>query len=137
MDFRSYRFQTPDDSVFAVITVAMSLRPANAIEMFTFFGDGSRVPLPSLETPIEAYPGIPLRSDRLRARRQARYQVPPPTGMPVGNGRITIQAMPNSGTSPNLDDGMSSAPAPETIRTPPNTDSPYSVATTLTEKTSA
>ena len=107
--------------VFAVITVAMSLRPANAIEMFTFFGDGSRVPLPSLETPIEAYPGIPLRSDRLRARRQARYQVRQPTGMPVGNGRITIQAMPNSGTSPNLDDGMSSAPAPEAIRTPPPT----------------
>ena len=107
--------------VFAVITVAMSLRPANAIEMFTFFGDGSRVPLPSLETPIEAYPGIPLRSDRLRARRQARYQVPLQTGMPVGNGRITIQAMPNSGTSPNLDDGMNSAPAPETIRTPPPT----------------
>ena len=88
---------------------------------FTFFGDGSRVPLPSLETPIEAYPGIPLRSDRLRARRQARYQVPQPTGMPVGNGRITIQAMPNSGTSPHSDDGMSSAPAPEAIRTPPPT----------------
>ena len=107
--------------VFAVITVAISLRPANAIEMFTFFGDGSRVPLPSLETPIEAYPGIPLRSDRLRARRQARYQVPPQAGMPVGNGRITIQAMPGTGTSPNLDDGMSSAAAPETIRTPPPT----------------
>ena len=40
--------------------------------MFTFFGDGSRVGLPSLEVPIEAYPGIPLRSDRLRARRRAK-----------------------------------------------------------------
>ena len=40
--------------------------------MFTFYGDGSRVGLPSLEVPIEAYPGIPLRSDRLRARRRAR-----------------------------------------------------------------
>jgi hypothetical protein len=41
---------------------------AHAIEMFTFFGDGSRVGLPSLEVPIEAYPGIPLRSDRIRMR---------------------------------------------------------------------
>jgi hypothetical protein len=44
---------------------------APAIEMFTFFGDGSRVGLPSLEVPIEAYPGIPLRSDRIRARNRA------------------------------------------------------------------
>ena len=55
MDFRTATvFKRQMILVFAVITVAMSLRPANAIEMFTFFGDGSRVPLPSLETPIEA-----------------------------------------------------------------------------------
>lgn len=41
---------------------------AEAIEMFTFFGDGSRIGLPNLEVPIEAYPGIPLRSDRIRMR---------------------------------------------------------------------
>ena len=40
-----------------------------AIEMFTFFGDGSRIGLPSLEVPVEAYPGIPLRSDRIRMQR--------------------------------------------------------------------
>ena len=107
--------------VFAVITVAMSLRPANAIEMFTFFGDGSRVPLPSLETPIEAYPGIPLRSDRLRARRRAASRVPQQTGMPVGNGRITIRTMPATGTAATFDDGIRAAPAPETIQTPPPT----------------
>jgi hypothetical protein len=38
--------------------------------MFTYFGDGSRIGLPSLEVPIEAYPGIPLRSDRIRARNR-------------------------------------------------------------------
>jgi len=42
------------------------------VEMFTYFGDGSRIGLPSLEVPIEAYRGIPLRSDRLRARRAAQ-----------------------------------------------------------------
>ena len=89
--------------------------------MFTFFGDGSRVPLPSLETPIEAYPGIPLRSDRLRARRRAAYRVPQQTGMPVGNGRITIRTMPATGTAATFDDGIKAAPAPETIQTPPPT----------------
>ena len=103
---------------FAVTATFMCSRPANAIEMFTFYGDGSRVPLPSLETPIEAYPGIPLRSDRLRARRQAAYRVPPQTGMPVGNGRITIRAMPTTGTAPALDEGVRPAPAPEVIQTP-------------------
>jgi len=48
-----------------------SLREAGAIEMFTFYGDGSRIGLPSLEVPIEAYRGIPLRSDRIRARNRA------------------------------------------------------------------
>jgi hypothetical protein len=53
-----------------VVTTWCSFAPA--IEMFTFFGDGSRIGLPSLEVPIEAYPGIPLRSDRIRARRRAQ-----------------------------------------------------------------
>ena len=62
----------------AAVAIAAILTPASAfaIEMFTFFGDGSRVPLPSLETPIEAYPGIPLRSDRLRARRRSMRASP-------------------------------------------------------------
>lgn len=73
---------------------------ANGIEMFTFYGDGSRVGLPSLEVPIEAYPGIPLRSDRLRARRRATQMGPGgtvrlgPTGLPTRPGGITIRAMP-------------------------------------------
>ena len=46
--------------------------PARAIEMFTYFGDGSRIGLPSLEVPVQAYPGIPLRSDRIRARNRAQ-----------------------------------------------------------------
>jgi len=46
--------------------------PARAIEMFTNFGDGSRIGLPSLEVPVQAYPGIPLRSDRIRARARAQ-----------------------------------------------------------------
>lgn len=48
--------------------LVFGVRSAEAIEMFTFFGDGSRIGLPSLEVPIEAYPGIPLRSDRIRMR---------------------------------------------------------------------
>ena len=68
---------------------------ARGIEMFTYFGDGSRIGLPSLEVPIEAYPGIPLRSDRIRARRRAQrsgtaVRVGP--GTPVGN--VTIRPMP-------------------------------------------
>ena len=60
----------------AAALLAVTLAPAcPAIEMFTFFGDGSRIGLPSLEVPIEAYPGIPLRSDRLRAQRSTRRQV--------------------------------------------------------------
>ncbi|MEO2000532.1 MAG: hypothetical protein ABGW75_02825 [Pirellulales bacterium] len=105
----------------AVIATVLFPRPADAIEMFTFFGDGSRVPLPSLETPIEAYPGIPLRSDRLRARRRAASRVPPQTGMPVGNGRITIRTMPATEAPSTFDDGIRVAPAPETIQTPPPT----------------
>jgi hypothetical protein len=66
------------------------------IEMFTFYGDGSRIGLPSLEVPIEAYRGIPLRSDRLRARRAAQRN--PGTSVQVGTpgmpGSMTVRTMP-------------------------------------------
>ena len=75
--------------------------PARAIEMFTYFGDGSRIGLPSLEVPVQAYPGIPLRSDRIRARSRAQQLrraaasqpgvAPAGDGLPVGtNGRRAI-----------------------------------------------
>lgn len=68
--------------------------PSHGIEMFTFFGDGSRIGLPSLEVPIEAYRGIPLRSDRIRARNRAmqagRRQ---PGGITIRRDP-TLQAMP-------------------------------------------
>jgi hypothetical protein len=73
---------------------------ASGIEMFTYFGDGSRIGLPSLEVPVEAYPGIPLRSDRLRARRRAMQAGPGaavrlgPPGVPTKPGGIIIRAMP-------------------------------------------
>jgi len=73
---------------------------ASGIEMFTYFGDGSRIGLPSLEVPVEAYPGIPLRSDRLRARRRAAQmgsggavRLGPP-GVPTRPGGMMIRAMP-------------------------------------------
>jgi len=76
---------------------------AMAIEMFTFFGDGSRIGLPSLEVPVEAYPGIPLRSDRLRARRRAA-RLGPAAAVPVGPSGtprgVTIRAMPPSAPLP-------------------------------------
>ena len=83
--------------------------PGHAIEMFTFFGDGSRIGLPSLEVPIEAYPGIPLRSDRIRARGRGMRSVPAPgaqPGMPPG---VTIRAMP----------AEQAAPVPPTVRATP------------------
>ena len=71
---------------------------ASGIEMFTYYGDGSRIGLPNLEVPIEAYPGIPLRSDRLRARRRAQQTGSAvrlgPTGLPTRPGGIVIRPMP-------------------------------------------
>ena len=102
----------------ALLTAGLlSPTDVSAIEMFTFFGDGSRVPLPSLETPIEAYPGIPLRSDRLRARRQAqRYRSNP--GTPVANSRgISIRSMP-TGSAPDPDIVFQPAPAAEAATAP-------------------
>ena len=66
--------------------------------MFTFFGDGSRIGLPSLEVPIEAYPGIPLRSDRIRARNRALEQQRRGTAVRPAGGQssqgVTIRSMP-------------------------------------------
>ncbi len=86
------------------VAVGLAATEGRAIEMFTFFGDGSRIGLPSLEVPIEAYPGIPLRSDRLRAQRAARRQAlrarqaePARTAQPRG---ITIREAPEPITVP-------------------------------------
>lgn len=84
-------------SIAALALVALSA-DVRAIEMFTYFGDGSRIGLPSLEVPIEAYPGIPLRSDRIRARNRAMQMRR--RGMPVQPGQmqpasgVTIRSMP-------------------------------------------
>lgn len=82
---------------WAGLLSTLVMAPAGAIEMFTYFGDGSRIGLPSLEVPIEAYPGIPLRSDRLRARRRAMRMGPAaavPVGPPGYSRGITIRSMP-------------------------------------------
>ena len=87
--------------VLICAVVALAFPPsASGIEMFTYFGDGSRIGLPNLEVPVEAYPGIPLRSDRLRARRRAMQAGPGsavrlgPAGVPTKPGGIIIRAMP-------------------------------------------
>ena len=90
--------------LLAALLVAATAPACSAVEMFTNFGDGSRIGLPSLEVPIEAYPGIPLRSDRIRARRRAMWGRPPaavgvqPPGMPRG---MTIRAMPEAEALPS------------------------------------
>lgn len=84
---------------FAALLVCGGPQSARAIEMFTFYGDGSRVGLPSLEVPIEAYPGIPLRSDRIRARRRAQQSPGKPVRVGPPGG-VTIRAMPPSQTVP-------------------------------------
>ena len=81
----------------AAVAACLACADGFAIEMFTYFGDGSRIGLPNLEVPIEAYPGIPLRSDRLRARRRAMRTGPGAavTVGPPGYARgITIRSMP-------------------------------------------
>jgi hypothetical protein len=96
----------------AVVATAMAA-DGFAIEMFTYFGDGSRIGLPSLEVPIEAYPGIPLRSDRLRARRRAMRMGPGstvPVG-PSGYGRgITIRSMPTPPATTTVRPGLTTPP---------------------------
>ena len=105
----------------AVAAVAFLAAESRGIEMFTYFGDGSRIGLPSLEVPIEAYPGIPLRSDRIRARRRAMQtnsavRVGP--GTPVGN--VTIRPMP-ARPAPTRAMPTTAMPEPvaEPIPTPP------------------
>jgi len=109
----------------AVVALALAAGETAAIEMFTYFGDGSRIGLPSLEVPIEAYPGIPLRSDRIRARRRAARPGPSAavraaTGTPIGNG-ITIRAMPTTPAPapPPLAEPIP-APQPRPQRAPPS-----------------
>jgi hypothetical protein len=97
----------------AALTAALVAWAAElpAIEMFTYFGDGSRIGLPSLEVPIEAYPGIPLRSDRIRARRKAtrpRQSVGVEPGTPVGG--VTIRSMPTPTMPPPV--AIETVPAP-------------------------
>lgn len=88
---------TARHALIAALLVVTAAPLCPAIEMFTYFGDGSRIGLPSLEVPIEAYPGIPLRSDRIRARRRAMRArpaaptTPQPQGMPSG---MSIRVMP-------------------------------------------
>ena len=93
-----------------VLSAALAAADCAAIEMFTYFGDGSRIGLPSLEVPVEAYPGIPLRSDRIRMRRGRRRQ-PPVTTAPgaatVAGGSITPREVPADA------DGVPVAPEPE------------------------
>jgi hypothetical protein len=94
--------------VLAAVLLVSGGSAATAIEMFTFYGDGSRVGLPSLEVPIEAYPGIPLRSDRIRARRRAQ-QLGSDAAVQVGPpGGLSIRAMPP----------LSVAPEPELLGAP-------------------
>ena len=76
------------------LVATLAAAPCPAIEMFTFFGDGSRIGLPSLEVPIEAYRGIPLRSDRLRARRESR-QIPGGKPIPAASA-ATIRVVPET-----------------------------------------
>jgi len=110
--------------------------PARAIEMFTYFGDGSRIGLPSLEVPVQAYPGIPLRSDRIRARSRAQQLrraaasqpgvAPAGDGLPgIPGGGITVRPMappvhvPSAVTGPSRPgSGFPQAPAPAAVPGP-------------------
>ena len=105
-------------AVLSLAIVAGHASAARAIEMFTFFGDGSRIGLPSLEVPIEAYPGIPLRSDRIRARNRAMMMRRGAVGQPAAGQPgtlqpargITIRAMPIGEQAP---EAIPVAPEPE------------------------
>ena len=77
------------------LVIAAVAAESRGIEMFTYFGDGSRIGLPSLEVPIEAYPGIPLRRARIRARRRAlRTGQPVRVGPGTPVGGVTIRPLP-------------------------------------------
>lgn len=95
-----YPLRLPVLHAILCLASAVTVVPPAAcgIEMFTYYGDGSRIGLPNLEVPIEAYPGIPLRSDRLRARRRAQQTGSAvrlgPTGLPTRPGGIVIRPLP-------------------------------------------
>ena len=103
-------------SFAAAVALAVATADCHGIEMFTYYGDGSRIGLPSLEVPIEAYPGIPLRSDRLRARRRAMRMGPAGAvriGPPGYSRGVTIRAMPPvAPTAPTDNPALSVAPIP-------------------------
>ncbi len=84
----------------AVPLLAFATADCQAIEMYTFFGDGSRIGLPSLEVPVEAYPGIPLRSDRIRARRRGQRAAPSARAGAAAAGTITLRTVPAAAVAP-------------------------------------
>lgn len=97
----SVRITRPRLAAVLVIAIAAGHASAGwAIEMFTFFGDGSRVGLPSLEVPVEAYPGIPLRSDRIRARRRGQRAAPSARAGAAAAGTITLRTVPAAAVAP-------------------------------------
>lgn len=132
-------------AVAGLLSVCAAI-PAGAIEMFTYFGDGSRIGLPSLEVPVQAYPGIPLRSDRIRARsraQQARRAVANPAtpgpgadaprmtpgsdgAVGIPGGGITIRPMPRQ-------EGFGGVPAAQRGSVAPR--APASPSTTVTPQT--
>jgi cell division septation protein DedD len=104
-------------SALAATCFLSGASPASAVEMFTYFGDGSQIGLPSLEVPIEAYPGIPLRSDRMRARRAGQ---PAPRGA-VGQFRgrgITIRVPVQPSPVPTQAEPSMPEPVPAAAPTP-------------------
>ena len=108
----------PSLVVTVSLLVGLAAGPASGIEMFTFFGDGSRIGLPSLEVPVEAYPGIPLRSDRIRMRtgRFGRWR---PTRQPVARPIAQPNAEPNA--KQNLEPREQAPPTAGGIRIRPMT----------------
>jgi hypothetical protein len=114
--------------LIALLILAAFGSESRGIEMFTYFGDGSRIGLPSLEVPIEAYPGIPLRSDRQRARRRAMRPGSPSRvpGTPLGGG-ITIRPMPTTAVPEPV--------AVEPVPTPKATPSPTAAENTASQPT--
>ena len=106
--------------VLAAVAASVSVlaAPAPAIEMFTYFGDGSQIGLPSLEVPIEAYPGIPLRSDRLRARRAGKAPPRGTVGYFRGRGvtiRVPVQQQPPPGSTGSELPSAEQVPAGEPV----------------------
>jgi hypothetical protein len=103
------------------LLIATVATVCQGIEMFTYFGDGSRIGLPSLEVPIEAYPGIPLRSDRLRARRAAQRK--PGSSVKIGTpgtpGGMTVRTMPQLSAQPGSTAGPAGSTPPAVPRRVP------------------